>query len=268
MHKGLKHPGLPFVAGYQASEVTQPGEQSLDDPAFFVSFELAAIVVSPVHRVATVRNNRINVAGGKAVAELVAVELLVHHRTLRFAGEFVQSRFHQFDCRRACRVDGLCQRNARAAAHHNQLRAFAALGFTDAITPFFAGTKVASAKTSSHIRLSRWPSWSKNACQARSQSPFSSHRSSRRQQVEGEGKQSGRSFQRAPVRRIQRMPSKHSRFGLNLRPPLDDGFLSVKNGSILDHASSVSSRRTIGPPCRKSIKSQTLNGREFSARRL
>jgi hypothetical protein len=74
--------------------------------------------------------------------------------------------------------------------------------------------------------------------------PASVHSRNRRQHVEGEGKQLGRSFQRAPVRRIQRMPSAQARAGARGRPPCGDRGFSGNKSAIKDHCSSVS----CGPP--------------------
>jgi hypothetical protein len=67
--------------------------------------------------------------------------------------------------------------------------------------------------------------------------PSSSHRWRRRQQVAGDGYSCGKSRQRAPVLRTQRMPSRTSRLSRNGRPLL----LSFgSNGSICAHCSSLS----------------------------
>ena len=55
-----------------------------------------------------------------------------------------------------------------------------------------------------------------------SQTSCSSHSCRRRQQVDGLGYSSGKSCQRAPVRKIHRIPSKHGRLGLHGWPPFFD----------------------------------------------
>jgi hypothetical protein len=59
--------------------------------------------------------------------------------------------------------------------------------------------------------------------------------------VLGEGKCLGRSFQRAPLRRIQRTPSTQGRVGARGRPPLAEGAGSGNRSLIKNHCSSVSS---------------------------
>jgi hypothetical protein len=74
-----------------------------------------------------------------------------------------------------------------------------------------------------------------------SQTPCSSQSRRRRQQVLGEGYCRGRSFQRAPERSTQRMPSKQARWPMGVRPPALPGLTRGSNGSIYFHCSSVSS---------------------------
>ena len=79
---------------------------------------------------------------------------------------------------------------------------------------------------------------------------LSSQSRSRRQQVEGCGNFSGMSCQRAPLRRIHRIPSSTRRFSIHGRPPLRClGGLGSK-GAIFCHCASVSNEpdRAIGPP--------------------
>jgi hypothetical protein len=58
--------------------------------------------------------------------------------------------------------------------------------------------------------------------------------------VEGEPKQRGTSFQRAPVRNTQRMPSKQLRETALGRPPAGDGCGARNKSSTKDQCSSVS----------------------------
>src|SRR5215210_940550 len=106
MHEGLIHPRLPLVAYDEAAEVAQPGEQPLDHPALLVAAQLALVVVPPLRRPMAVWDDRVDAAGSDAVAELVAVELLVHHDALRVPRELVQRRLDQLGGRRRGRRDG------------------------------------------------------------------------------------------------------------------------------------------------------------------
>lgn len=82
-----------------------------------------------------------------------------------------------------------------------------------------------------------------------SQTSSSYHRWSRLQQVAGLGYSAGRSRQRAPVLRTQRIPSKTSRLLAQGRPPLGPERSSGRRGSIFDHCRSV--KRTLRPRTQK-----------------
>src|SRR6185437_3874422 len=144
----------------------------------------------------------------------------------------------------------LSQRNTLAVDHHHPLRALAPLGFSDFRTPFFAGAKLPSRNDSLQSSCSRWFSSARNARQMVSQIPCSSQSRSRRQQVAGEGNSSGKSHQRAPLRRIHKMPSRTLRSFAGGRPPFGRFALFGSRGWIFFHWASVSRRpyRAIGPP--------------------
>jgi hypothetical protein len=133
------------------------------------------------------------------------------------------------------------ERHTLAVCHHHKLRTLSAFGLANLGTPFFAGANVPSAKTSCQ---SSWPASSnsaRNARQMASQTPASSHSRSRRQQVVAEGYSAGRSFQRAPLRSTQRIPSNTSRSSIRRRPPRGDGSSLGNSRLILNHCASVSS---------------------------
>jgi hypothetical protein len=140
------------------------------------------------------------------------------------------------------------QRNTLAVCHHHKLRTLSAFGLTDACAPFFAGENVPSAKVSYQRKRRLMSSSARSARHAFSQTPSSSHRFNRRQQVLGEGNRLGRSFHRAPLRNTQRMPSNTGRLGIGVRPPLGESFGSDNNGAIFAHCRSVNSdcSRAIG----------------------
>jgi hypothetical protein len=142
---------------------------------------------------------------------------------------------------RACRGKLDSQRHTLAIRHHHKLCTLSAFGFSDACAPFFAGENVPSAKHSCH-RI--WPSASNvlsNARHAFNSTPCSSQSCNLRQQVLAEGKCSGRSFHRAPLRNTQRIPSKQGRFGTGSGPPPADRFHVGNSGSTTVHCSSVTS---------------------------
>ena len=95
---------------------------------------------------------------------------------------------------------------------------------------------------------SKRPFWSnspRNCRQILSHVPSSSHSRKRRQHVLGLGYLSGRSFQRAPVLSIQRMPSKHRRSLSGGRPPRLSDLRLGSRASMDFHCLSVTARQAI-----------------------
>src|SRR5271169_4586694 len=161
-----------------------------------------------------------------------------------------QRRFRECDFPRGCRVKGVSQRKTAAVDHHHPLRPLAPLGFSDSAAPFFAGAKLPSKNDSLHFNCWRSFNSLRNARQIASQTPCSSQSRSRRQQVEGRGYFSGRSCQRAPLRRIHKIPSSTRRFSIHGRPPLRCLGDLGSDGAIFFHCVSVSNGpdRAIHPP--------------------
>jgi hypothetical protein len=147
-------------------------------------------------------------------------------------------------------VKVVSQRKTRAVDHHHPLRSLAPLGFADSRAPFFAGAKLPSRNAS--LQFTGWRSFNspRNARQIVSQTSCSSQSRSRRQHVPGDGNSSGISCQRAPLRRIHKMPSSTLRSLARGRPPLGRRGGCGSKGWILAHWASVSSRpyRAIRPP--------------------
>src|SRR6202167_1541140 len=117
-------------------------------------------------------------------------------------------------------------------------------------SPFFRGSKTPTRNDS--LPFNCWRSFNslRNARQIFNQTPRSSQSRSRRQHVEGCGNFSGRSCQRAPLRRIHRIPSSTWRFSIHGRPPLRCLRGLGSKGAIFFHCASVSNEpdRAIGPP--------------------
>ena len=141
-----------------------------------------------------------------------------------------------------CRVKLLSQRNTLAVDHHHPLRALAPLGFSDFRAPFLAGAKLPSRNDSLQLSCSRWFSSARKARQMVSQTSCPSQSRSRRQQVAGAGNSSGKSCQRAPLRRIHRIPSSTLRSLAGGLPPRGRLGRFGSKGPIFSHWASVSSR--------------------------
>src|SRR6266566_1461201 len=249
------------VAHHQTAEISQPSEGTLYRPAPFVAPQDPPVLRRRTAAVRAVRRDQQNAAPAQPLPQRVAVIAFVGNhpqwllpRTPRTMpptyADGRERRLRQPDLRRGRRTKVVPQRNSAAVDHHHPLRPLAPLGFSDFGAPFFAGAKLPSRKDS--LQFNCWRSFNspRNARQILSQTPCSSQSRSRRQQVEGCGYFSGRSCQRAPLRRIHKIPSSTRRFSIHGRPPLwCRGGLGSK-GAIFFHCASVSNgpARAIDPP--------------------
>jgi hypothetical protein len=261
MKECLIHGDVALPAHDEPAEIPQPGEGPFDFPPAPIAPQLPTVLQWGPHTVFPMGANQLNAAPGQPLTQRVRITGFVIDdtlgmlarppRTVTGHGNRLQGRLQQRHFGWGRRVQEVSQRNTLAVDHHQPLRAFPPLGLADLGAPFFAGAKLPSAKASAQ---SSWPwasSWAKKARQALSHTPCSSQPRKRRQQVLGEGKRSGRSCQRAPVRKIQRMPSNTGRFGIGFGPPRREALGSGNNGAILVHCASVSSECFLaiqGPP--------------------
>jgi hypothetical protein len=253
------HSNQALIADHQSAEVAQPGESPLDFPTMAVSLLNFGRLMF-VFSVSAVRDQEANPPAAQAVSQFVRVISLIADEALgpTFGattappGDFYrfQSPFRQLYFRGRRRGNGASQRNTLAVDHHHPLRALPPLGRADAVAPFFAGAKLASIKASSQSRRPSASSRERNVRQIFSQMSCSSQVFSRRQQVDELGYLLGKSCQGAPVRRIQRIPSKTSRLSLLGRPPLEPGLSDGNKGAIFNHWVSFRNLEVaaIGPP--------------------
>jgi len=250
-----------IIAYDQPPKVAQPREGALDNPTPFVAPQCSTILRRWFPSAFAVRDDRFNPAAPQVFAQPVAVVAAIHDHPLRFltrpSGAMTPSyangreRFvDELDFRRGCRVKVVSQRNTLAVDHHHPLRPLTPLGFSDSTAPFFAGAKLPSMNDSLHF--SCWRSFNslRNARQICSQTSCSSQSRSLLQQVEGEGNSSGKSHQRAPLRKIHKMPSSTLRSAAGGRPPCGRFRRFGSKGRIFSHWASVNNRpyRAIGPP--------------------
>jgi hypothetical protein len=249
------------VAHSQPSEVAQPGERALDDPAPFVTPQGSTVLHRRFAPTFTMRDDRFDAPSTKLSAQSIAIVAAIHNHALRFLSRppamvsppYADRRerfLDELDLGRGGRVKVVSQRNTLAVDHHHPLRPLTPLGFSDSVAPFFAGAKLPSINDSLHF--SCWRSFNslRNVRQISNQTSCSSQSRSRRQQVEGEGNSAGKSHQRAPLRRIHKMPSSTLRSSAGGRPPWGRFLRFGSKGRIFSHWASVNSRpyRAIGPP--------------------
>ncbi len=249
------------IAHNEPAKVAQPSERALHRPAPFVAPEDAAILRRRAMAVRAMRCDQQDAPPPQPSAQRVAVIALVGDHPQRLLTRTARAmspaytdrrerRFRKPDFRRGRRTKVVPQRNSAAVDHHHPLRPLAPLGFSDFRAPFLAGAKLPSRNDSLHCNCRRSFNSLKNARQMFSQTPCSSQSRSRRQHVEGCGYFSGISCQRAPLRRIQRIPSNTRRFSIHGRPPLRCLRGLGSKGAIFFHCASVSNgpARAIGPP--------------------
>jgi hypothetical protein len=269
-----------IVAHHQSPKIAQPCVGALDDPTTLITPQRSPVLRGCTNAVLLMRTDQLDPATSQAFPQRIAVVGLVSDHAQGFLSRSPrmmsspyadrrERRFREPDFRRGCRVKVVSQRKTAAVDHHHPLRPLAPLGFPDSRAPFFAGAKLPSRNDSLHCNCWRSFNSLKNVRQIFSQTPCSSQSRSRRQQVEGWGYFSGRSCQRAPLRRIHKIPSNTRRLAIHGRPPLRCwGGLGSK-GAIFCHCASVSNGRdrAISPPSallkRLIPHSQKLNHRHF-----
>lgn len=234
---------MVLVAHCNSAEVVEPGEQPLDPVATFVAPQGPTILRLPP--IAPIRGYHLDsVLLPKLLIQSVAVVSLIANQPLRLSVE--KSRLKSILDKSyfvpRSTLDTYGDRKTRAVCDCHDLGPLAPLGFADTEPPFLAGAKVPSMKAS--VR-SIPPRRSKSSAKARkmfSMTPWLLQSWNRRWQVWYGGYLSGRYFQGAPVRRIQRIPSRTSRESRQgrPRPSLRRGGTGI-NGSNSFHCSSVRS---------------------------
>ena len=235
-----------FVSHHESAKVLQPGKQSFDLPASAVATQYAPILGRWPRSILPVRGDELNALFRERRVQRIAVVGKIPDQSFgRIVGEaLLDSVLSKGDFMRTSRrrVDG--DRSASAVCHCHELRTLAPLGLADASAPFFALTKVASMKHSAKSSLPRLRSSSANASTICLNTPERTHCCKRRWQVWYGGKRPGKSCQRAPERKIHKIPfstSRSSRLGLPLPSSRRDG--SGINGSMISHCLSFNSSR-------------------------
>jgi len=261
MKKAAVNGKRAVIAHDQAAEVAQPGEGAFHGPPPPVSPECPTVLRRGPAPILAVRGDQLDAAPGQLLAQRITVVAPVGNQAFRLLpgtpgsmpppyADCRERRLDELDLRRGRSVKVVSQRKTLAVDHHPPLRPLAPLGFSDSAAPFFAGAKLPSRNAS--LQFNCWRSFNspRNARQISSQTSCSSQSRSRRQQVEGDGNSSGKSCQRAPLRRIHKMPSSTLRSFAGGRPPRGRGGRWGSKGRICSHWASVSNRpyRAIRPP--------------------
>jgi hypothetical protein len=261
MKEGLINRQRSVVTHDQSAEVPDPGEGAFHDPSPLVAPQSPTVLRRRFTAILAMRGDQLGAASSPLLTQRIAVVAAVTDETRQFlsrpAGSMPspyadrrQRRLDEFDLRRGSRVKGVSQRKTRAVDHPHPLRPLAPLGLADSGAPFLAGAKLPSKNDSLHFNCWRSFSSPRKARQISSQISCSSQSRNLRQQVEGAGNSSGKSCQRAPLRKIHKMPSSTLRSFAGGRPPRGRGGRLGSKGRIFSHWASISNRpyRAIGPP--------------------
>lgn len=154
------------IAHNQASEVSEPGVGSFDNPSPPVAPQRSAILSCGANAVSLVRTDQFDPPLLQPFPQRIAVIRFVGdhpQRLLSWTARVVtpcyadrrQRRLRELDFRRGRRVKVVSQRKTAAVDHHHPLRPLAPLGFSDAAAPFFAGAKLPSRNDSLHFNCRR-----------------------------------------------------------------------------------------------------------------
>ena len=239
----------------QPAIIAQPRKRAFHFVPAFISPQFTPILIFTGLIIAAIRAYQFDTPLSQSFSQRIAVIALVGNQPAgipfgsasarTWDGDIGYRFFEQRDFARGRTVQVVSQRNTLAVDHHHPLRSLAAFGRSDAVAPFLAGAKLPSAKASDQSNCPCLSNWARKARHASSQISCSSQSRSRLQQVEGLGKCFGRSAQGAPVRKIQRIPSKTLRLSAHGLPPCLEGLGFGSKGSIFCHWASVSFQRTL-----------------------
>jgi len=249
------------VAHHQPTEIAEPGEGAFHGPPSSIAAQPPAVLCRRLAAVLSMRSDQLDAALRQLFPQRVAVVATIGDETEGFLPGTPRSmppsypdrgerRRDELDLRRGRRVKVVSQRKTLAVDHHHPLRALAPLRLADCGAPFLAGAKLPSINDSLHRICCRSFNSPRKARQISSHTSCSSQSRSLRQQVAGAGNSSGKSCQRAPLRKIHKMPSSTLRSFARGRPPRGRGGRLGSKGRIFSHWASVSNRpyRAIGPP--------------------
>lgn len=240
---------MMFISDNDPSVVGDPAERSLDCISSPVSIPESVILSIDVAMVFSMRNKKIDSSLPQTFASRIAVIGLISDYSLRSGpgssgtsfgdSDLSNNLIKERDLSWRGRVGMASERNTLAIDQYQALRSLSPLGRPDSRAPFFAGKKLASTNTSSQSRMPLWSNSERKARHMSLSTSVSYHSLRRRQQVEGFGYRSGRSFHLAPVLSTHSIPSNTKRSSDLGRPPFRPTDLFGIRGSIFFHCSSV-----------------------------
>jgi hypothetical protein len=233
---------MALVANNKATIVEEPANRAFDLPPALISAKRSPVLSRRSLAAPPVGTDQFDAPLGQSLSQGITVGGSVVDQPLGALAQnaILQERFNQLHFCRTGAGDVDAQWGTAAVDEEHDLCPFAAFGLAHAKAPFLAGAKVPSAIASSQ-RSDFNPS---SRCRSRDQAcwkiPDSVQSFNRRQQVAGDGKCVGKSFQRAPLINTQRIPSRQGRGGIGGRPPACVISHTGKRSSIRCHCSSLS----------------------------
>ncbi len=237
-----------FVTHHNSPKVLQPRKKSLNLPTPLVAAKFSTVLCLCSLTISFVRRNHFDSELFQLLVQRIRVIRLVADHPLRsLVGEaFADGSPDKFDFvrRSTCRVNS--ERKTSAVCRCRQLRTFAPTGFSHRKAPFLAEANAPSMKVSDKSSFPQVCKSSAKITNTHLSLPSRTHCWKRRWQVWYGGKRSGKSCQRAPLRKIHSTPfitSRSERRGLP-RVAIIGG---LSNDALIKaHCSSVnSSRRAI-----------------------
>lgn len=248
----MREGAIPFqailITRRETAEAEQPAIRALDDPPPSIPPQRTA-VLEALTAAPSMRRDQLDTPVAESFIQGLAVVGFVGHYALRLLarasracpgdGDVRERGFRKGDFREVGGRHVDAERKTRAVDQYHKLCPLTLACAADASAPFFAGAKVPSRNASLQ---STWPRSSNSPRKVRqrvSHTSAASHSPSRRQQVAGLGYWSGRSRQRAPVRKTHRMPSKQARSSARGRPPRGLRLARGNSGAIFAHWASV-----------------------------
>jgi hypothetical protein len=227
-----------------AAKVLQPCNQAFDLPSAFITAQCSTVLRGHFLPIRLMWRNHLDTNRAQLQVQWVRVIGFVANQLCgRFTSE--TRRKSVVDKGDFMRASTRCvggDRKTSIVCHHHEFRAFAPLSLTNSAPPFFAAMNVPSMKHSDKSSSPRVRRSSARASKTLRSVPSLTQAWNLRWQVWYGGNLSGKSFHRAPLRRIHRMPFITSRLPRHGLPRLSSRRgSSGRCASMTAHCSSVSS---------------------------
>src|ERR1700680_1119272 len=241
MYEAFKEVGIEFPGGNRSAIAKQPTYAALDSVAADVASQGAAVLPIWLGAVRSMWTDQFDSAVAKDVAKPIRVGRLVIQQAARFTTRLaaVDEELDRVDFGVMGSGGVGRQRQTVPIGHQQDAGAVPFRSAANLVTPLFARENEPSPIASSQlIRLTR-SSLPRIRSHAAWKAPLRVQSRCLLQHVDGEGYRSGKSFQRLPEVRIQRIPSRQGRDKTRGRPPTGETGGSGNKSAIKSHWASV-----------------------------